>query len=258
MYRVIHTSKQERLGRISGAAGVIAGVIATMYVLFFAPFTVTSGGRVSRGTESGVSETVVEASTTTYHGTVELMGSYTPTNWALLAIPLAVLGFSLLGGVGLWTRRAEPLWTAVVGLLVLTVAGAMTIGVYALPSALLLGISGVLLGTSGDVQFGSKPKSGGPNDEQTPLSYFIGRDVLAVFLALTVPPALAWLTDLTLFSLLAVPSLVVLLGLSGIFNLLGMGEFVGTTEFYVLSVVWFYGVAVVAGALWRAMRRKFR
>lgn len=119
-------------------------------MLFFMKISVSSGGGSGVATESEgvIAETTNPVTHETFHGVLEYANE-TPVDVAWIVWPLLIVGIALLGGAAAWTDRTVLVWVSAFALLGIAVLGAMTIGIYAAPAALLALGSAVLLHASG-------------------------------------------------------------------------------------------------------------
>lgn len=80
---------------------------------------------------------------------------------ALFFISLFILVFALIGGYGAWNENRVLVWLTAIALLVLTVLGILTIGLFVAPVALLFVLAGIWLRDAHDSEsFGrSVPRS---------------------------------------------------------------------------------------------------
>ena len=80
-------------------------------------------------------------------------------------------------------------------------------------------------------------------------------DVVVIFLLLVAPFGLAAATELSVFSILAIPGYYVLLGFAAITSPILPAGFLGTPGFYLLSGIWFYLIAALLAAVLRSLWR---
>jgi hypothetical protein len=85
--------------------------------------------------------------------------------------------------------------------------------------------------------------------------WLIRTDVVVIFLLLVAPFGLAAATELGVFSTLAIPGYIVLLGFAVVTNPILPAGFLGTPGFYLLSGIWFYLIAALLAAVLRSLWR---
>lgn len=85
--------------------------------------------------------------------------------------------------------------------------------------------------------------------------WLMRNDVAVIFLLLVTPFGLAAATELSVFSILAIPGYYVLLGFAAVTSPILPAEFLGTPGFYLLSGIWFYFIAALLAAVLRSLWR---
>ncbi|MFC7047076.1 hypothetical protein ACFQH6_18245 [Halobacteriaceae archaeon GCM10025711] len=117
-------SRDRGLSAYLGAVAGAAGLAASLFVLFGPVVrytTQSSDGTVRTGTLSGI----------------DYLLGVEGAQFALLAWPVLMAGFALLGGFAAWNGRTAALWVAALGLTGFTLVGLLTIGLLFAPAALL-------------------------------------------------------------------------------------------------------------------------
>lgn len=243
-----HSGHWERID-IFGVSGAVLGGLATLYILFLWQITVHSGGGTGSATQDGVvQERTITTTETVYHGLVSMVSDSTMADPIVLVWPIAVAVIAVFGGVAARKRHRVALWASVLALSAIAVLGMLSIGIFVVPAAVAMLLAAVFLETEshGETEV---PAFGhttiGPS---TPLLRY---DVLALFIFFAGPITLLQIVDidLTIVSLLAVPSYLTFIPLAGIFTVLGFTNLVGTPFFWVVHVAWVYilSVGVVLG-----------
>jgi hypothetical protein len=128
----ILSSNRFSMGRNLGGLASVLGIIAGIFLLIGPTGryeTVTSDGTIETGTTSGI----------------DYLFGAEHADPALFFWALCVLGFTIVGGYGVWTGNRHVVWAIGLGLLALSVLGILSIGLFVAPAALLFLGSGVLL-----------------------------------------------------------------------------------------------------------------